>query len=182
VSKIYVANATTQRVQFYYRTPTEVNPKTGKMMWSDNLHNEKIVAGSQICLGNGRDFTDVESKLIFEHQARHFGAMRDGDQARGFVGLIFSDKPIAMDRIKGTIVQNKAAAEDRSNRILGATAQSMLDEHTKLAMNSSTPPPQRVELEVAADKSKDIDVGGKGAEATLQGVAPRNRGSRNQAA
>lgn len=174
--KIYVANATTQTSQFYYRTPTEVNPKNGKMMWSDNLHVEKIPAGGQICLGNGRDFTEIESKYIFEHQAKNFGAVRDGDQAHGFVGLVFSNKPIALDRIKGMIVQNRAAAEDRSSSILGATAQSMLEEHSKLAQASATPVPQRVELEVAADKSKDIDVGGKGAEATQEGVAPRNRG------
>lgn len=175
--KIYVANTTTQRVELNYRLPTEVNPTSGKMMWSERLRVEVITAGSQIALSGGREFSDMECKYIFEHQA-NYGARRDGENARGFVGLIFSDKPIVLDRIENAIEQNKAAADERSNKILEATAQSMLNKQVEKAQETDTALPQRLELEIAADKSKDIDVGGKGAEATLPGVTPRNRGRR----
>jgi hypothetical protein len=175
--KIFVANTTTQRAELNYRLPTEANPKTGRMMWSERLHVEKIPAGSQIALSGGREFSDFECKHIFEHQA-NYGARRDGEHARGFVGLIFSDKPIVLDRIESAIEQNKVAADERSNKILEATAQSMLNKQVERAQETDTALPQRLELEVAADKSKDIDVGGRGAEATLPGVIPRNRGRR----
>lgn len=176
--KIYLANTTTQNVDFNYRLPTEVNPKTNRMMWDERLRIEKIPPGGQIVLAGGRDFSDFEAKHIIEHQERHYGAKRDGENARGFIGMIFGDKPIKIDRIENAISQNKEAAEDRSDRILGATAQSMLNDQVKRAQETNTALPQRVELEVAAEKSKDIDVGGKGAEAIQEGVTPRNRGVR----
>jgi hypothetical protein len=180
--KIYVANSTTQRVELNYRLPTEVNPKTNRMMWSERLYVEKIPAGGQIVLSGGRDFSELEEKHIVEHQGNHYGARRDGENARGFIGLIFSDKPIKIDRIENAISQNKDAAEERSKEILGATAQSMLNDQIRRAQENNTALPQRVELEVAAEKSKDIDVAGRGAEATQEGIEPRNRGSRNRAA
>lgn len=176
--KIYVANTTVQRVELNYRLPTEPNPKTGRMMWSERLHVEVIPAGSQLNLLGGREFSDLEFKYIFEHQSTNYGARRDGEHGRGFVGLIFSDKPIVLDRIESALEQNKVAADERSNKILEATAQSMLNKQVERAQETDTALPQRLELEVAADKSKDIDVGGRGAEATQPGVEPRNRGRR----
>lgn len=176
--KIYVANTMLGPVELNYRTPTEKSAKTGKMMWSDRLRVERIPAGGQITLGNGADFTDFEAHHIFEHHASHFGAKRGNQYAKGFVGLIFDDKEIDLERIEEAMQQNKDAAEDRSNNILNATAQAMLEKQIDKARAADSALPKRVELEMAAETSKDIDVGGKGAEATLPGVAPRNRGQK----
>lgn len=180
--KIYVANTTVQNVNLNYRLPTEPNPKTGRMMWSERLYVELIPGGGQGCLAGGKDFTDIEFKHIFDHQAANYGAVRDGENARGFVGLIWSDKPIKVDRIESAVKQNQGAAEERSSKMLDATAAALLAKQSEQAQEANSPIPQRVEVEVAADRSKDVDVAGKGAEAVQAGVQPRNRSTRGRAA
>lgn len=176
--KIYVANTTVQNALLNYRLPEEVNAKSGRMMWSQKLFVEKIPAGGQVALAGGKEFTDDQFKHIFEHQAGHYGARRDGERARGFIGMIWSDKPIKLGRIEDALEQNKAAAEARSDQMLDATAAALLDKQSERAQEAGTPVPQRVELEVAADRSKDVDVAGKGSEAVQSGVTPRNRSTR----
>lgn len=173
--KIYVANTSRQNFELNYRTPTEANPKTGRMMWSERLYVEKLPAGGHVVLANGKEFTDMEAKYIFEHQATCFGARRDGEHGKGFVGLIFSHQPIKLDNIEEAVQQNIGVAEDRSDKMLGATAASMLKSQSERAQETGAAVPKRVELEVAAETSRDIDVGGKGSEATQEGVEPRNR-------
>lgn len=177
--KIYIANTTIQNMEFNYRTPTEPNPRTGRMMWSERLYVERIPAGGQILLGNGREFSDMEVKHIFDHQGANYAVRRNGDSARGFIGMIWDDKPVKLDRIENAIEQNHRAAEERSDKMLDATAQALLDKQSEKAQETGTPVPQRVEIEVAADKSRDRDVGGKGREAVQPGIQPRNRTTRS---
>jgi len=173
--KIYIANTKLQDEDFNYRLPTEVNPKTGRMMWSERLYVEKIRAGGQILLGNGREFSDFEVKHIFDHHGANYGTRRNGETVRGFVGLIWDNRPINVDRIENGLQQNREAAEDRSDKMLDATAAALLRKQSETAQEAGTPVPDRVELEVAAEKSRDVDVGGKGAEAVQMGVEPRKR-------
>jgi hypothetical protein len=179
--KIYLANTTVQNMEFNYRMPTEVNPKTGRMMWSERLYVERIPAGGQITLGGGRDFSELDVKHIFDHQGANYGVRRNGDLARGFVGTIWDDKPIKVDRIENAVEQNRHAAEERSDTMLNATAAASLVKQSERAQESGSPAPERVELEMAAYRSKDADVGGKGSEATQAGIQPRNRGERRSA-
>jgi hypothetical protein len=65
--------------------------------------------------------------------------------------------------------------------MLDSTAAALLHSQSLKAQEMDTPVPQRVEIEVAADKSKDVDVGGKGSEAVQEGVPPRNRQGRRAA-
>src|SRR6185437_3645766 len=173
--KIYIANTTLQHMEFNYRLPTEVNPKTGRMMWSERLYVERIPAGGQILLGGGREFSEFDIKHIFDHHGANYGTRRNGDLARGFVGLIWDDKPVKVDRIENALQQNRDAAEERSDKMLDATAAALLRKQSETAQEAGTPVPDRVELEVAAEKSRDVDVGGKGAEAVQMGVEPRKR-------
>jgi hypothetical protein len=179
--KIYIANTTVQNMEFNYRLPTEVNPKTGRMMWSERLYVEKIPAGGQILLGGGREFSDLEVKHIFDHQGKTYGARRNGELAHGFIGMIWDDKPIKVDRIEDAVKQNRQAAQERSAKMLDATAAASLVKQSEKAQETGAPAPERMELEVAADKSKDVDVGGMGSEAVQTGVTPRNRGRSNRA-
>lgn len=180
--KIYISNTTIQPMEFNYRMPTEPNPKTGRMMWSERLYVEKIPAGGQILLGGGRDFTEFDVKHIFDHQGANYGARRNGESARGFVGMIWDDKPIKVDRIEAAIEQNRGIAEERSDKMLHATAAALLDTQSRRSQEAGIPAPDRVELEVAADISRDTDVGGKGSEAVQAGVEPRKRPARGAGA
>jgi len=173
--KIYVANTTMQNVELNYRMPTEPNPKTGRMMWSERLYVEKIPAGGQILLGGGREFTDFDVKHIFDHLGANYAVRRNGELARGFVGMIWDEKPIKVGRIEEAIGQNRDAAEERSDRMLNATAAASLAKQSEKAQEAGIPAPDRVEIEVAADISRDADVGGKGSEAVQAGVTPRSR-------
>lgn len=177
--KIYLANTTVQNMEFNYRLPTEPNPKTGRMMWSERLYVEKIPAGGQIVLGGGRDFTDFQVKHVFDHQGANYAVRRNGEGARGFIGVLWDDKPIKVDRIENALKQNSEAAEERSNTMLDATAYALLKAQSEKAQLVGAPIPDRVEVEVAADTSRDADVGGKGSEAVQAGITPRNRGRGN---
>jgi hypothetical protein len=174
MSKIFVANPTVNTVELNYRKPTELNPKTGRMMWSERLFVERIVPGGQVALAGGANFTDMERDLIFKHQEEHYGAVWDGRARNKPNGLIWSDKEIKLDRIENALKKNQDAAEERSTEMLDRTAAALLDRQSTLAQEAGLPRPQRAEVEVAADKSRDIDVGGKGSEAIHPGATPRH--------
>lgn len=178
--EIYVANTMMQALELNYRVPLGLDQKTGRRLWSERLRVERIPAGGQIRLANGQKFTDEEAKVLFEHHESHYGARRPEQHRKGFQGLIFSDAQIDVQKIEESIAQNKDAAEQRSNTMLEATAQAMLDKQTERARETDAAVPDRLELEVAAETSKDIDVGGKGAEAVRPGVAPTTRAIRGK--
>lgn len=174
--KIYIANTTVRPMEFNYRTPTEPNPKTGRMMWSERVYVEMIPGGRQIVLGGGRDFTDLEVKHLFDHQVSIYGARRANEELpKGFVGVILDTKPINIDRLQEAIKHNQDASNDRSKEMLNATAAALLAKQSEKAQEMGSPVPDRAEIEVAAETSKDVDVGGHGAEAVQAGVQPRNR-------
>lgn len=177
--KIYIANTTVRPMEFNYRTPTEPDPKTGRMMWSERVYVETIPAGRQIVLGGGREFTELEVKHLFDHQASTYGARRGNEELpKGFVGVILDTKPINLERLQEAIKHNQDAADERSESMLSATAAALLTKQSEKAQEMGMPIPDRAEIEVAAEKSKDIDVGGRGAEAVQPGVQPSNRDRR----
>jgi len=62
--------------------------------------------------------------------------------------------------------------------MLDTTAAAVLKRQTDNLRAADINPPDRLSLEVAADKSPDIDVRGRGSEALQQGIAPRQRTGR----
>ena len=181
--KIYVANTSPRAWRLNYRVPTgEFDAVSKRPLWSQRLYVEDIPAGGQIALGNGKDFSDLEFKHLFEHHQTHYGAFQDGEQPRGFVGLIFGTKEIKRARIESALKQNTEASEELSNKMIDHTTRASLESQTQRAQETNTPAPARVELEIAAEKSRDVDVAGKGAEATQPGVTPRKPETRGKGA
>ena len=176
MAHFYVANTTRQTQVLQYRRPTTKNAN-GKQLWGQ-LFSETIPPGRQMRIPG--EFTDAEAALIFEHQAKHFGAVRDKPgRVKGFVGLIWSNEPIKTDSIDEGVKTNREAAEARSDRMLDVTAAAILDNQSKLAQEQDLPVPAAATVEIVPEAIKGGPVSqAKGTEALQQGVQPRNRETR----
>src|SRR5665213_1130795 len=141
MSKIYVANVTKQALTFNYRLPVEPAEedakKSGQVQWGRALQ-EQIPPGGQVVLAAGRDFSDYDAKVLFEHHNRLFGAIPANQYKRGFVGLLWSNNPIDVEKIAEGIAGNDEAALARAEQVQDDTAAAALKAEQKRAAEAGT--------------------------------------------
>jgi hypothetical protein len=180
MSKIYVANTTLQHHTLSYRIPVKAKD-SDKPDWSGRLRHEEIRAGQTVALASGRDdFGAFEFEQLFSQQADHYGACRPDDAIKGARGFIWDTQPIDVRKIRASIKSNQQAAADRSERMIDATAVAGLTREQQKAAELDAPQVKRMEVEVVPESNKKNDGSeqARGAEATADGVAPKNKPTR----
>lgn len=179
MSKIFVANTTLQHHTLSYRIPFK-SKDTGQVDWSGRLRHEEVRAGQQIRLASGRDFDAFEFEELFKLQAEHYGALRPDDAMKGRLGFIWDTEEIDVKKIKEAILSNRKAASARSVALIDATAVAGLEREQMRASELDAPQVKRVEVEVVPESNKKNDGSeiARGAEATADGVAAKNKPTR----
>lgn len=117
--KMYVANCTNQVQQFVYRVPEIPAPRT-----------QTIGIGRQVLLSGDLSQRDIDA-IIAQHAKYGFKSVseveqRQVDRERSFVGLVYSDKPISVEKVRRALLQNQdvLVARGKENRTAAAVAAS----------------------------------------------------------
>jgi hypothetical protein len=109
--KLYIANATKQRHEFWYMIPGTSGPRM-----------QPIPPGAQISVSG--NLLPEEVDAVVNHHERYGLIRSDGvDKARAFAGLCYAiDKPVPAKTIEKLFVRNQEVLERRAEEKLVAAA------------------------------------------------------------
>lgn len=177
--KMYVANCTNQVQQFIYRLPEVPAPRT-----------QVIDIGRQTLLSGDLGQEDIDA-IIAQHSKYGFKSVSEVEQKsnageRQFVGLVYSDKPISVEKIRRALLlnQNVLILRGRENRKAAAVAANdaiqRSDEGTNLGLKALD-----LQVEEIADNknpnpafNEGVRVSSEETDSEVTGRAPR-QGKRN---
>ena len=106
--KLYIANATKQRVDFMYRVPEQ-----------PGVRNQPIDIGSQILI-SGSDMLNAKQvdSIIEQHTKYGLVNVDEVDRTKAFAGLFYSvDQPISGVKIMRAVQHNTAVLQERGKQI-----------------------------------------------------------------
>jgi hypothetical protein len=108
--KMYVANCSSQNVEFNYRLPEVPSPRM-----------QPIPIGRQIQISGTLSSPDVEA-IIAQHAIYGLVHVSEIDRTRPFVGLCWSEKPISVDKVKRMWLHNQGVLAERGKEQRQAAA------------------------------------------------------------
>lgn len=106
--KLYIANATKQRIDFMYRVPEQAG-----------VRNQPIDIGSQILIsGSELMNTKQVDSIIDQHRPYGLVNVDEVDRTKGFAGMFYSvNDPISGVKIMRAVQHNTAVLQERGKQI-----------------------------------------------------------------
>jgi hypothetical protein len=150
MSKLYVANATTQNQAFSYRVPDE-HP-TGGLVYSKN-RTQEIPPGRQIAISG--DLSSAQIDAIIE-QHRKYGLLKVDEIGRQstHIHIVASvDRPISASRLEEVMKNNLVILKERGKQMRKLAA---IQTHEETAGNMNDPDaPTLVKMELEVEELRE---------------------------
>jgi len=171
LTKLYVANATRQNVEFTYRLPEMPGVKM-----------QPIPIGGQICVTGDHMLPEQVDSILAQYEKYGLVTVEQMEKSnRKFSGLCYSlDKPVSIDRLRKAMDRNVEELTDRGKQIrkeMAIAANNMIEDD--LRENNRPDGLTNLEMTIEEEASKSGDRGtplvneGLRVTRTPEGAAPK---------
>lgn len=120
--RMYIANATAQHFEFFYRLPKAggIPTLTGRIQYQEKRRQQSIRAGGQIVLADDLNQAQIDS-IVKQHEKYGLVPADEATNSRTqkrFAGLCYSiDKPVSSARIEALLRGNNTVLDARGKAI-----------------------------------------------------------------